>query len=253
METLNRRGCSIISLVLATAGLNPDATGPWLLTLGDLGALAGIADAVIAAAKFFSSEFVVQVFLDGAVIKLCLFPKAQGAADPTEVKQRCDDMVDALERNSDLLRENAQALRPLPPAKVVRGKNCLALFKTLAAANDEESLHVFVQHSDGTRRSFPIPETAELSEAAERTADSMVVNAKVRGLVRGEGDQPCELIIEGGTRVVLPERSPWLWTDIHLLLESANWIEGTLVRVPKKTNKWTVGDDVKIVVQAKMI
>lgn len=252
MEIFNRRQCSIISFAIVSAGSNPSDAGPWLMAHGELGALAGIADSVAAAAKFFSSEFFVQVFLDGAAIKLCLSPKAEGAADLAVTRELCDVMIDLLERNCDLLRENARALRPLPPGKIVRGKSCLAFFKILAAANDEKALHVSVQHADGSSRSFPIPETAELSEAVERSTDSMVVNAKVRGLVRGDEEEPCELILEGGTRVVLPDRSPWLWSDVHLLLESSNWVEGTLVRVPK-SNKWTVGDDVKIIVQPKMI
>lgn len=76
----------------------------------------------------------------------------------------------------------------------------------------------------------------------------MNVTSKIIGLIRGDNGAPNELILEGGTRVVLPEMSPWAWDDIHLVLEAPNWIEGSLIRVPN-SNKWTVGAETKLTSQ----
>ena len=218
------------------------------LTPSDINGLPGTASSIDALFDFLSKDFDMHPMLVGAEIHIVLVPASSDVIDSLFSRERCDEFVDVLEKAADQLRENAQLLKPMPPSSVVAVKASVPLFKALAAANEISPLHIELVHPDGEKRAIPIPQTAELPTVRAREQDILNVTSKVIGLIRGNEGLPHELIIEGGTRVVLPDRSPWTWNDIHFFLETPNWLEGTLARVPR-SNKWTIGADIKVTPQ----
>jgi len=90
-----------------------------------------------------------------------------------------------------------------------------------------------------------------LPAVAAPSPGRMRIAERIKGLIRGENGEPHQFILEGGTHVQLPKRSPWEWNDIHLVLEKPHVLSGTLIRLPNST-KWTVDTDAKVASQLEM-
>lgn len=247
MATVNLDGHSYLRFDLAKAQVE-DAGVAIPLTPSDIDALPGIASAIDAIFDFFSDDFEVRPMLVGAEIRIYLLPTSGDVPGSSEVRERCDKMVDVLEKDTDKLHDNAQLHKPLPPNRVVAVKTCIPFFRALAAANEISPLRIELVHADGEKRPIPIPAAAELPTVRSRGLDTLKVTSKVKGLIRGDKGMPTELILDSGTHVVLPDKPPWKWIDVRFILETPNWIDGTVGRLPN-SSKWTISADTRLTPQ----
>ena len=247
MATVNFDGHSYLRFDLAKAQVE-DAGEAIPLTPSDIDALPGIANAIDAIFDFFSDDFEVRPMLVGAEIRIYLLPTSGDVPGSSEVRERCDKMVDVLEKDTDKLHDNAQLHKPLPPNRVVAVKTCIPLFRALAAANEISPLRIELVHADGEKRALPMPESAELPTVRARELDTLKVTSKVKGLIRGDKGMPNELILDSGTHVVLPDKPPWTWIDVHFTLETPNWLDGKVARLPN-SSKWTIAADTRLTPQ----
>lgn len=247
MATVDLNGHSYLRFYLAQTPA--EGAGKAIpLTPGDIDALPGIASSIDAIFDFLSGDFDLHLMLVGAEIHIFLLPTSNGATDSACAHERCDKIVDVWQKATDQLHENAQLLEPLPPSSVVAVKACIPLLRALAAANEISPVHIEMVHADGTKRPIPIPAAAELPTVRSRGLDTLKVTSKVKGLIRGDKGMPTELILDSGTHVVLPDKPPWTWIDVHFILETPNWIDGTVARLPN-SNKWTIAADTRLTPQ----
>jgi hypothetical protein len=166
-------------------------------------------------------------------------------------QKTCEEVVAILERTVDKLRENAQQLSPQPLRNLGISKPLNALITAFANTDDEPSFRPELVRVDGGTRAIPNIDSAILPTKIAANAASMSANHKIIGLVRGDELRPNEFILEGGVSVQLPKAPPFTWGDIHLVLETAHWQVGRLVRI-HGTSTSTVDPDTKIVSQVAM-
>lgn len=229
-----------------------NAKDPVPLTEQEIHAFPGIGESIDELINFFeSNDCAPKAYSDIGAVLIELFAASEEAEDLTGNEAKAEALFDVLANEADLLRLNAQSADPQPAKVVVKVKGCFALLKALAAANADAPLHTALIRSDGTQRPLPIPDIAEMSGVRRRASDTMEINTKIKGLVRGDEEDQNEFIIEGDTHIRLTGKSPHLWTEIRTNLDSSHWLVGTLVR-SSSNQKWAVTDDTRVVAQSEM-